>query len=107
MKILYGSSRIAIVVGSLVFKIPKYGVIMDIPKALLAKSARESQSRFKAIILMILRGLISNLTEYAMWSCHRSSALAPVYFSVGFFSIQKYKPVNIPKTAPIDKYHLE
>ena len=77
MQIRRGSSRAVFLVGRWAIKVP----LVMIP---------HKKADVEGIWKRFLIGMIANLTEYVMWLVFRRwNFLTPVYFSIGFVSIQK------------------
>ena len=100
MKISHGTSRTVLQIGGLVFKFPQYGQFWQIAKSVIIRGLRGQWSRIPedaaGCILYFLSGMVANLTEYAVCLYTESRMLAPVYFSIGFVSIQKYLEGPVP-----------
>ncbi len=75
MKIRHGSFRTAILIGPLAIKIP------NIQKCIYKCRG------FKAIRNLFFAAVQQNWSEYKCWRANRADYLAPVYFSIGIFSI--------------------
>lgn len=95
MKVFRGGSRTVICIGGLAFKFPKYSNLWKILKYTVIlgykrqwKSLRNNTSQG---MIYFLDGLMANLSEFAISLYSGSPVLAPVYFSIGFISVQKYE----------------
>jgi hypothetical protein len=105
MKVIYGDSRTVICLGGYAFKFPRFGVIWGfIISQFLDEERRDSQiSSINYVITVLLKGFIANFTEYAVSNHLHSKALAPVYVSLGFMSIQKLVVGNHPHYTDLAK----
>lgn len=94
MKVCRGNSRTVVCLGGLAFKFPRYSNLWKIIKYAVIlgckwqwKSLRNNTAQG---MIYVLNGLMANLSEFAIYLYSESPVLAPVYFSIGFFSVQKY-----------------
>lgn len=89
MRFEHGTYRTALIVGGLVFKFPHVKGII-----------RASYARG-----YFYRGIMMNLSEYFLYLLlkEHQSFLAPVYFSIGIISVQRYEEGAIPQ--PGDEHY--
>lgn len=131
LEIHHGSFRTAILIWCLVIKIPNVSKIIDTCRKLRVsrekafatreqnfKTARDQivaaiQQNWKTVRDRMLAGIQQNWSEYKCWRVNLSDRLAPVYFSLGLFSIvrrndgvepEKEEWAAILKSLPEDAY---
>ena len=90
MQIKKGSYRIAIIIGSLVFKIPNPIFL----KFAIRDRKISDLKRFRA-------GIIMNYREWFVWKKTKADFLAKTYFSLGIINIQKFERGFYPQKAEI------
>lgn len=108
MKIFYGTDRTVICFAGLAFKFPKYSWLWKILLVSIKFALRLQLQNVRKYAaegaVYFFRGVVANLTEFATCVRCKSSFLAPVYFSLGFISIQKYVRGKKPTLEELIKF---
>jgi len=93
MKIVLGSSRIALIFGNFVLKFPRINPLLEIVKSTLKLifegkkwSIIHSHNRYRWH--WFCKGIRQNITEYQCWKFCHATFLAPTYLTLGFVNIQ-------------------
>jgi len=105
LKVYRGSSRTVFCLGGLAIKVVQLSRLWKIFKNLLwmlikGKSLQRREENSHETVC-ILCGLVANLTEYFTYVYTEAPFLAPVYFTLGIFSVQKYVEGDKPKNSEL------
>lgn len=98
MNIIKGQSRIAIIIGNLVFKFPRIFPLITALRAsrflTKGKSAKKAwriiSHMFKFAIIKILFHVKQNFNEYLLWRKLSPPFMPKTYFSLGIINIQAF-----------------
>ena len=85
MKLMTGTSRVALKIGPIVLKFPRFlFYVKDIWRY------RRYKVKVRNSTIVFVNGFIANLTEFCISLCRKEEFLARTYFTLGFVNVQKY-----------------